>query len=193
MLLWVHWLRLCGTGSNRCERDEQNREDVRYRGEFHSTGVVGVFGAVKRTRFLISDSSSRIAALARFPTLEQQICRELSPIKPTGRSTQPYDLGRGVGRILGVGPPLGVGVGLGVAVADGVDVAVAVAVAVALGVAAIVAVGVAVAVAVAVGVKVAVAVGVKAGVAVAVAVAVGVDEAVGVGVGVPPPDGDTRT
>ena len=35
VLLWVHWLRLCGTGSNRCERDEQNREDVRYRGEFH--------------------------------------------------------------------------------------------------------------------------------------------------------------
>jgi len=35
-------------------------------------------GAAKRTRFLISDSSSRIAALARFPTPEQQSCRELS-------------------------------------------------------------------------------------------------------------------
>jgi hypothetical protein len=32
---------------------------------------------VKRTRFLIPDSSSRIAALARFPNPEQQSCRQL--------------------------------------------------------------------------------------------------------------------
>ena len=31
---------------------------------------------VKRTRFLISDSYSRIAALARFPNPERQRCRE---------------------------------------------------------------------------------------------------------------------
>jgi hypothetical protein len=37
-------------------------------------------GAFERTRLLISDSSSRISALARFPTPPQQSCRELSPI-----------------------------------------------------------------------------------------------------------------
>ena len=41
-------------------------------------GVVGAFGAVKRMRFLISDSTSRITALARFRNPEQQACRELS-------------------------------------------------------------------------------------------------------------------
>jgi len=35
---------------------------------------------IKRTRLMIPDSSSRIAALARFPNPEEQSCRELSPI-----------------------------------------------------------------------------------------------------------------
>ena len=41
--------------------------------------VVGV-EVIKRTRLMIPDSSSRIAALAGFPNPEEQSCRELSPL-----------------------------------------------------------------------------------------------------------------
>jgi hypothetical protein len=42
--------------------------------------VVGAIEVIKRTRLMIPDSSSRIAALARFPNPEEQSCRELSPL-----------------------------------------------------------------------------------------------------------------
>src|SRR5258707_2258689 len=64
-------------------------------------GVVGAFGAVKRTRFLISDSSSRIAAPARSINSEELFCRDLFEISwrklETHVLTVAASLCRGVG------------------------------------------------------------------------------------------------
>jgi hypothetical protein len=75
-----------------------------------------------------------------------------SIIHNSSRTRQPYGLGAGVGRALGVGSDRGVGVGLGVAVGVPLGVTVAVGVAVAVGVGVGVAVGVGETVGVGVGV-----------------------------------------